>query len=100
MIVVAGHLRVDAAERDTFLARSRDAIVAARDADGCLDFVVAADPLEATRVNVFERWADRASLHAFRGSGPEDDLGSMIRGFAVEEFEVVAPRRRGPAGPR
>ncbi len=92
MIIVAGHLRVDAGDRDAFLTKSREAIVVARNTGGCLDFVVAADPVDATRVNVFERWADRASLHAFRGSGPDDDVGRMIRAFSVEEFEVVPAR--------
>jgi quinol monooxygenase YgiN len=94
MIVVAGHLRVAAADRELVLARSRDAVSAARGTRGCLDFVVAPDLLDATRVNVFERWTDRASLHAFRQSGPDDELGSLILEFAVDEFEVV-PTKSG-----
>lgn len=89
MIIVAGHLRVDAGDREAFVAQSCEAVVAARRAGGCLDFVVAADPLDGERVNVFERWTDRASLHAFRASGPADDLATRIRAFSVQEFEVV-----------
>lgn len=96
MIIVAGHLRVDACDRDALVAESREAVVLARSTDGCLDFVVAADPVDGTRVNVFERWADRTSLHAFRENGPTDDLGRMIRAFSVDEFEVVPPKRYQP----
>jgi quinol monooxygenase YgiN len=88
MIIVAGHLRVASGDRDVFLERSREAIALARDAPGCQDFVVAADPLDAERVNVYERWQDRASLHAFRGEGPGDDLGALIVSADVGEFEV------------
>jgi quinol monooxygenase YgiN len=70
VIIVAGHLQVAAGDRDAFLARSRIAIELARRASGNHDFVVAADPIDPTRVNVYERWADRASLYAFRGGGP------------------------------
>jgi len=94
MIIVAGHLRVAAADRELVLTRSREAVAAARGARGCLDFVVAPDLLDETRVNVFERWTDRGSLQAFRQSGPDDELGPLIREFFVDEFEVV-PSKQG-----
>lgn len=92
MIVVAGHLRVDAADRDAVVAASQDAVRLARQAPGCLDFAVSADPVDPERVNVYERWSDRARLEAFRGSGPDDGLGARIRAVHVEELEVVARR--------
>jgi quinol monooxygenase YgiN len=92
MIIVAGHLRVASGDRDVFLERSRAAIELARSAPGCRDFVVAADPLDPERVNVYERWDDRASLHAFRGEGPEDELGALIVSAHVDEFEARPER--------
>ncbi|MBV9845603.1 MAG: antibiotic biosynthesis monooxygenase [Kutzneria sp.] len=89
MIIVAGHLRVAMADRDRFLARSHEAMRLARTAPGCHDFVVAADPLDAERVNVYERWTDRAVMHAFRGDGPDEELQSLIAGADIGEFEVV-----------
>ncbi|MEJ2638959.1 MAG: hypothetical protein P8010_05235 [Desulfosarcinaceae bacterium] len=38
----------------------------ARGTTGCIDLPVRADPLGAKRINVFERWRDRASLDAWR----------------------------------
>ena len=93
MLIVAGHLTVAAQQRDEFLELSRPAMRSARSAPGCFDFVVAADPVDATRVVIYERWADRQALQAFRGSGPDDDLGGMIRGAEVAEYEVVPVRR-------
>jgi quinol monooxygenase YgiN len=89
VIVVTGRLRVS--DRDRFLAMSREAMRLARKADGCLDFVVAADPLEDHRVNILERWTDRDSLHAFRGEGPDDDMRGLIEAAEVKEYEVVEP---------
>jgi quinol monooxygenase YgiN len=90
MIIVAGHLRVAAGDRESFLGRSREAIRLARRAPGCHDFVVAADPVDAERVNVYERWTDRAALYAFRGDGPDDELGALIVSADIVEFDVLA----------
>ena len=88
MIIVAGHLRVAAADRDDFVARSSEAVRLARAAEGCLDFVVSADPLDPERVDVYERWTDREALHEFPGLAPGDDLGAMIVSADVAEFDV------------
>jgi quinol monooxygenase YgiN len=87
MLLVAGQIRVS--DRDRFLKLSTEAMKLAREADGCLDFVVAADPLEEDRVNVLERWTDRESLLSFRGDGPGDDLGELITSADVQEYEVA-----------
>jgi quinol monooxygenase YgiN len=70
MIIVSGRIYVDPSDRETFVSRSLDAVAQARGAPGCLDFVVAADPLEAGRVNVYEQWESEPALEAFRGAGP------------------------------
>ncbi len=88
MVIVAGHLVVAASDRDTFVERSREAVRIARGTEGCFDFVVAADPIEANRVCIYERWTGRETLKAFRGQGPSDDLGSMIESYAIKEFEL------------
>src|SRR5207247_1713674 len=56
--------------REAFLASSRGAVIEARRAAGCRDFVVAADPIDPDRVNVYEEWDSDTQLEAFRGAGP------------------------------
>lgn len=90
MIIVSGRIFITAGQRDTFLARSRDAIVAARQADGCLDFVVAADPIEPDRVNVYEAWESEAQLTTFRGAGPGSDLSALIVRSTVARHRVAS----------
>jgi hypothetical protein len=94
VIVVAGHLQVAAAGRDAFVARSRKAVELARNAPGCHDFAVSADSADPERVNIYERWTDRAALQAFRGDGPDDELNALIVSAAVDEFEVQPPPPR------
>jgi quinol monooxygenase YgiN len=90
MIIVSGRLYVKAGMRETFLAGSREAMVAARRAEGCHDFVVAADPLEDDRVNVYEAWDSDETLEAFRGSGMSDDLSSLIERAQVRRHVIAA----------
>jgi quinol monooxygenase YgiN len=88
MIIVAGHLLVDAGARDDYLAGCEQVVRLARSAPGCLDFAISADLLDAERVNVYERWASREELMAFRGSGPSDEQSTAIRSASVEEYEL------------
>jgi heme-degrading monooxygenase HmoA len=72
-IIVAGHLTVDAEDRDVYLRSCESVVRAARDADGYLDFALGADLVDPTRVNVYGYRRDRLALEAFRGQGPDDD---------------------------
>ncbi|HEY2141026.1 MAG TPA: antibiotic biosynthesis monooxygenase, partial [Solirubrobacteraceae bacterium] len=67
------------------------AVRLARAAPGCLDFAVSPDPVDPTRVNIFERWAGPEDLDAFRASGDPGDEPvdfSRIRGFEIEQYSV------------
>ena len=88
MLIVAGHLTVDASVRDRYVADCAEAVAAARTAEGCLDFAVSADSVDPRRVNVFERWRTRESLDAFRGEGPDDDIASRILDVDIVEYEL------------
>ena len=60
---------------DKVLFRDDDRSGVAR---GCRDFVVAADPIEPDRVNVYEEWESEEALLTFRGAGPDEGLTSSI----------------------
>lgn len=94
MIIVSGRIHVRGGTRDKFLALSAGAMAQARRTAGCHDFVVAADPIEPDRVNVYEEWASKAALDKFRGEGPGDDLSSYIVSAQVGEHTVPS-RKRG-----
>jgi quinol monooxygenase YgiN len=94
MLIVSGRLYVRPERRDAFLAASSEAVKLARGTAGCLDFVVAGDPIELDRVNVYEQWESEAALAAFRGEGPSLDLTSEILRADVQRHHVSAS---GPA---
>jgi quinol monooxygenase YgiN len=94
MIIVSGRIYVRPGARQGFLTSSAEAVAQARRAPGCRDFVVAADPIEPDRVNVYEEWESEEALLAFRGNGPRHDLSSVILRADVSRHLVSST---GPA---
>jgi quinol monooxygenase YgiN len=90
MLIVSGRLYVQPERRDAFLAASLEAVKQARQTAGCLDFVVAADPIEPDRVNVFEQWESEKALTSFRGAGPSPELRGEILRAEVATHRVLA----------
>lgn len=87
-IIVVGKLIIKSGKRDKFIAGSLEAVTLARGNHACEDFSVSPDPLDPSRVNIFEKWKSQEDLAAFRNSGPEDDLFSLVELFYVQEYEV------------
>ncbi|MGY1802297.1 putative quinol monooxygenase [Blastococcus sp. SYSU D00922] len=93
MIIVAGWLRVAAPDRDRYLFAVADVARLARAAPGCLDFTQAADPLDAERITVYERWESDEDLLRFRSSGdpdaPQPDVPDVLAA-EVRKYRIVS----------
>ena len=87
-IIVAGKLTIKSGSRDEFVEKSRNAVLLARKNEDCEDFSVSPDQIDLNRVNIFEKWKSRSTLDAFRDSGPESDLFSLVESFDINEYEV------------
>lgn len=95
MIIVAGRLHVRAEDRADYLAAVADVAPLARESDGSLDFVQAADPVDPTRINVYERWETDDALLAFRSSAAEIDPDPErevpeVRSAEVRKYRVAS----------
>ncbi|WP_199432353.1 putative quinol monooxygenase [Qaidamihabitans albus] len=90
MFIVSGKLYVDEDARDAYVGACRSVLDQARAAPGCLDFVLAADPIEPDRINVYERWESDEHLERFRGSGPEPGQLDQIRHAEVAKYRIAA----------
>ncbi len=93
MVIVGGFIVVDPLRRDNYLAGCAEVMQQARRAPGCLDFAITPDPLDAGRVDIFERWESQAAVNAFRGKGPRAEQQDAIVSGAVYEYDVSAQRR-------
>jgi quinol monooxygenase YgiN len=93
MIIVSGHLIVDPAERAAYLAGCVAVALMARSAPGCIDFHLSADPIDDSRINIFEQWDSAGAAEAFRGSGPSDEQQTAIQDAQVFQHEVASSAR-------
>ena len=66
MIVLAGTIAFDPERFDDMLAAVAIVVEATRVEEGCLEYVIAADPLVAGQLNLFERWESDEHLGAHR----------------------------------
>ena len=98
MIIVAGYFVVDPAQRDQFLRSRADVMRTSRSEAGCITYAFSPDPLDASRVLLFERWESKAALAdhlAALRQGPRRPDGIEVRAAEVQQYEVSAV---GPVG--
>jgi quinol monooxygenase YgiN len=91
-VIVAGHLVVAPEQRSEYLSSCVDVTKVARTTAGCLDFAISADLLDASRINVYERWESQSAVEAFRGSGPSEAQGAALSSASVGEYDVTGHR--------
>ena len=89
MIIIAGTLHVQPSDRDRYLAAVVDVTRQARLAPGCLDFAQTPDPLDASRINVYERWETDAHLHRFRTAGGPDVGLPPLQSADVRKYRIA-----------
>jgi quinol monooxygenase YgiN len=104
MVIVQGVFRVNPSERERFLAQSADNMRASRADQGCLEYVLAADPLDPERVILSERWESTDDLNQHgkavaarrkeaQASGA--DLGLAPLSTEITVYEVASSRPLG-----
>lgn len=92
MWIIAGHITVDADERDPYVEAHRDLVARARAAPGCLDVAITADPVDPHRINNYERWDSWDAIEAWRTRAAAPDTGITIHVVDVTAFEVAGTR--------
>lgn len=81
---------VEPDDRAPYLAGCVEIARRARASAGCLDYHLAADPVDPARINIFERWTSVEAVEAFRGSGPGDDQQSAVLSAKVEQHQIAS----------
>jgi quinol monooxygenase YgiN len=97
MLIVAGHFVVDPADQAAFVAGRVESMKSTRAENGCLEYVMSADPVDTTRVMLFERWADQAAFDAHMAglaTAPRPS-GPAPKGFDVKIYDISGERSFG-----
>ena len=93
MLIVAGTGYVDPDHRDALLESLVPAVRQVRTTPGCLDYVVAADPIEPGRVNIYERWESGAHLDShLAGIAQAASPMPGVRSVEVIRYEISGSR--------
>lgn len=92
MLIIAGYLTTDPNERDAYVEAHRDLLRRAREAPGCLDAAISADPVDPARINNYERWQSREHLDAWRAVANAPDTGITITLGPMSMFTATDER--------
>ena len=96
MVIVQGVFSVDPVDRDRFVEARVEAMRTSRQEEGCLEYVIAADPLDPGRAVLSERWLsmDHLDQHLARQQGAGRSAGEqpVPRSVEITLYEVAAAR--------
>jgi quinol monooxygenase YgiN len=95
-VIVQGVFSIDAKERDRFVEASVEAMRSSRQEEGCLEYVIAADPLDPERAVLSERWEsmDHLQQHLTQQKDSPRGVDSRLvpRNTEITIFEVATSR--------
>ena len=87
-VIVAGWYLVDPEKRDKVVASFEALLLRARNAPGCIDFAISADPVDPSRLNMFEFWRSEADLRAWRAVASAPKMIARMRRVEVQKHVV------------
>jgi quinol monooxygenase YgiN len=94
LVIVQGVFSVDPNERDRFVETSVEGMRSSRLEEGCLEYVMAADPLDPERVILSERWESMVHLQQHLARQKDRARGDRPapRNVEITLFEVATSR--------
>jgi quinol monooxygenase YgiN len=99
VVIVGGTFEVDPDQREEFLASRHDRMRQSRAEPGCLEYTLSADPIDPSRVVLFERWANQealdAHLSASRALPPSAGTTVAAKTSSIIVYDVAGERPLG-----
>jgi quinol monooxygenase YgiN len=88
MIIISGKVYVAAGERAIYVSKFAEMVQRARAFPGCIDLVIAADPLESDRINMYECFESEERLAAWRAVAHAPKTGIELLQADVQKHKV------------
>jgi len=98
VVIVGGSFELEPSDRDEFLASRLEMMRTSRAERGCIEYTFSADPLDAGRVVLYERWESQDALDAHLANvraRPESPSGVVPRQSSITIYDVVGARQLG-----
>ncbi|HAZ18453.1 MAG TPA: hypothetical protein DCY78_00565 [Acidimicrobiaceae bacterium] len=95
MLVIAGTINLDPDHLNEMLAAIVPLMEATQAEEGCIDYVLSADPKEPGTIRIFEKWASDEALGAHMkaphmGVFQKAIRGCGVTGMSVDKFEIAS----------
>jgi quinol monooxygenase YgiN len=90
MVIVQGVYRLDPGDRDAFVTQSEEDMRIARGERGCLEYVIAADPVDPGRAILSERWESTDDLNEHLAAFTRRRQDAAAAGTAPPSVQPVA----------
>ena len=92
MIIIAGTISIDPDRVDAMLEAIVPLMHGTHAEDGCIDYVLSADPVQAGKIRIFEKWASDEALGAHMTAPHmgefQKGLKTMgVTGMSVQRFD-------------
>lgn len=95
-MIIQGVFTLDPEERDRFVEASIEGMRSSRNEEGCLEYVMAADPLDRERAVLSERWESMEHLNRHLAQQRQAPSGAgnrpAPRAIEITLFEVASSR--------
>ena len=96
IVIVQGEFSINPDERDRFVETSIASMRSSREEEGCLEYVIAADPLDPERVVLSERWESMDHLQQHltqqRSATRDGEARPAPRSAEITLYEVATSR--------
>ena len=92
MIIIAGTISIDPDRVDAMLEAIVPLMHGTHAEDGCIDYVLSADPVEAGKIRIFEKWASDEALGAHMTAPHMGEFQKGLKtmggtGMSVQRFD-------------
>ena len=98
MLIIAGTITVDPADRDRFLESRVETVARARERNGCVEYAFSADAVDPACVRLFERWENEddvagwlAANHEHRSRFGAPDVPVVRMDFLKHQISSTGP---------
>jgi len=88
MLVIAGHIRLEPANRDAALAATIEVMAETHKEEGCISYTISADLVDEGLFHLFEEWQDQAALDRHFKTPHMAKFQGAMGGFGVKELKV------------
>jgi quinol monooxygenase YgiN len=96
MVIVGGVFTMDPGQREAFLEGRKALMAHSRAEQGCIEYTFAADPLDAGRVVLFEKWESQEDLDlhlaGLSGASAPAVTGPEATTTTIDIFDIAGER--------